>query len=51
MEKASWQPIATGGADASEMWDDTELINAFSKSINYYKVWSPPGMQQIAKGG
>jgi hypothetical protein len=36
--KASWQPIAMGGAEFNEIWDDTELIKAFSKSINYYKV-------------
>lgn len=43
--KAAWQPIAMGGADFNEIWDDTELIKAFSKSINYYKV--PSGFHSL----
>jgi len=36
MEK--WQAIPTGGPNFNEIWDDTELIKAFSKSIKHYKV-------------
>lgn len=34
----NWQPIPVGGADFDEIWDDSELIKAYSKSIEYYKV-------------
>jgi hypothetical protein len=40
-KSTAWQPIATGGADFNEIWDDTELLKAFSKSISHYKVSFP----------